>query len=267
MHLIGHTVHEKAPMQALHIHAGPKALAHIRAHGLQAQGGSCVIQTEKVSGKIHRHGTKSRMLWRYFRHQPAQQRLQSAPQYTYKASLLSLPTIDALTASINNQIVQGANSATFTTALLGVYTQQDGRSKAAMADLLAAYAASNLQLGRWSLLGCVDDPIPTKGCTKFQAAALVINGAGQAVGGDQRARRLEEAFVVAQLGQHQHDRQLAHRISQHVAVRRAERLHQADLSGALHGPDREERADDQRRDEQQEPADEAHGRGLRREAG
>jgi hypothetical protein len=100
----------------------------------------------------------------------------------HKASLLSLPTIDALTASINNQIVQGANSATFTTALLGVYTQQDGRSKAAMADLLAAYASSNLQLGRWSLLGCVDDPIPTKGCTKFQAAALVINGAGQAVG-------------------------------------------------------------------------------------
>ena len=100
----------------------------------------------------------------------------------HKASLLSLPTIDALTASINNQIVQGANSATFTTAVLGAYTQQDGRSKTAMADLLAAYAASNLQLGRWSLLGCVDDPIPTKGCTKFQAAALVINGAGQAVG-------------------------------------------------------------------------------------
>ncbi len=100
----------------------------------------------------------------------------------HKASLLSLPTIDALTASINNQIVQGANSATFTTALLGVYTQQDGRSKTAMADLLASYAASNLQLGRWSLLGCVDDPIPIKGCTKFQAAALVINGAGQTVG-------------------------------------------------------------------------------------
>ena len=100
----------------------------------------------------------------------------------HKASLLSLPTIDALTASINNQIVQGANSATFTTAVLGVYTQQDGRSKTAMADLLAAFATSNLQLGRWSLLGCVDDPIPTKGCTKFQAAALVINGTGQAVG-------------------------------------------------------------------------------------
>lgn len=100
----------------------------------------------------------------------------------HKASLLSLPTIDALTASINNQIVQGANSATFTTAVLGAYTQQDGRSKTAMADLLVTYAASNLQLGRWSLLGCVDDPIPTKGCTKFQAAALIINGAGQAVG-------------------------------------------------------------------------------------
>lgn len=100
----------------------------------------------------------------------------------HKASLLNLPTIDALTASINNLIVQGANSATFTTTLLGVYTRQDGRSKTAMADLLASYAASSLQLGRWTLLGCVDDPIPTKGCTKFQAAALVVNGAGQAVG-------------------------------------------------------------------------------------
>ncbi|OYU32383.1 MAG: hypothetical protein CFE39_03215 [Comamonadaceae bacterium PBBC2] len=100
----------------------------------------------------------------------------------HKASLLSLATIDALSASINTQITQGASSATMSTALLGAYTQQDGRSKTAMADLLAEFATGNLQLGRWSLLGCVEDPIPSKGCAKFQAGALVINAAGQAVG-------------------------------------------------------------------------------------
>ena len=100
----------------------------------------------------------------------------------HKASLLSLATIDALSTSINTQITQGASSATMSTALLGAYTQQDGRSKTAMADLLAEFAAGNLQLGRWSLLGCVEDPIPSKGCAKFQAGALVINAAGQAVG-------------------------------------------------------------------------------------
>lgn len=100
----------------------------------------------------------------------------------HKVSLLNLATIDALTASINGQIAQGASSATFTTALLSQYTQQDGRSKTAMAALLADYALNNLQLGRWTLVGCVEDPIPTKGCTKFQASALVINSAGQAVG-------------------------------------------------------------------------------------
>ena len=100
----------------------------------------------------------------------------------HKASLLSLATIDTLSASINTQITQGASSATMSTALLGAYTQQDGRSKAAMADLLAGFAAGNLQLGRWSILGCVEDPIPSKGCSKFQASALLINAAGQVVG-------------------------------------------------------------------------------------
>ncbi|OYU43912.1 MAG: hypothetical protein CFE44_15765 [Burkholderiales bacterium PBB4] len=100
----------------------------------------------------------------------------------HKASLVNLATIDGLSTRINAQITQGASSATMSSALLGVYTQQDGRSKTAMADLLAEYAANNLQLGRWSLLGCAEDPIPSKGCTKFQAGALVINSAGQAVG-------------------------------------------------------------------------------------
>ena len=100
----------------------------------------------------------------------------------HKASLVNLATIDALSAGINTQITQGASSAAMNTALLSVYTQQDGRSKTAMADLLAGFATGNLQLGRWSLLGCVEDPIPTKGCAKFQAGALLINSSGQAVG-------------------------------------------------------------------------------------
>ena len=98
-----------------------------------------------------------------------------------KATLVNLGTLDALTGTINTQIAQGASSATMTTLLLGAYTQHDGRNRAAMANLLATYATGNLQLGRWQLTGCVTDPIPTAGCTKFHASALVINSVGQAV--------------------------------------------------------------------------------------
>ena len=98
-----------------------------------------------------------------------------------KATLVNLGTLDALTSSINSQIAQGASATTMTTLLLGAYTQHDGRNRAAMANLLATYASGNLQLGRWQLTACVTDPIPTAGCTKFHASALVISPAGQAV--------------------------------------------------------------------------------------
>jgi hypothetical protein len=44
---------------------------------------------------------------------------------------------------------------------------------------LAAYAVNDYQLSLLQVTGCIDDPIPTKGCTNLAVSAVVTNSAGQ----------------------------------------------------------------------------------------
>src|SRR6202008_3477434 len=54
----------------------------------------------------------------------------------------------------------------------------NGRRAADLENLLASYASNNYQLSSVQVLGCIDDPIPSKGCTNFAIAAFFtdLNG-------------------------------------------------------------------------------------------
>ena len=101
----------------------------------------------------------------------------------HKNSLANVASVDDLSVALNKLIAQGATSANFLASpvVSPNYTYQDGRSRAATGDLLAAYAVKNNQLGRFLISGCVDDPIASTGCTRFQASALVVDRTGAVV--------------------------------------------------------------------------------------
>lgn len=99
-----------------------------------------------------------------------------------KASLLNAGTLDELPAALNRLISEGASANTFrTSAMLASHGVQDGRPQAEVASQLASFAGANLQLSRMQIMGCVDDPIPTKGCTHFAVSAFVTDRAGNVV--------------------------------------------------------------------------------------
>jgi hypothetical protein len=100
-----------------------------------------------------------------------------------KTSLPNLETIDALSATINSRITQRTTGA-YVDAVTSVPASylQDGRTKNALKTKFADYTTKNLQLGRWQILGCADDPyVPGKTCIKFRASALVVNSVGDVV--------------------------------------------------------------------------------------
>jgi hypothetical protein len=99
-----------------------------------------------------------------------------------KTGLPNLATLDDLSTAVNKMVAQGANAATFLASpVLTSHTFQDGRSRVALADILAGYATRNNQLGRWQVMGCVELPVPTTGCTKVSVSTLVSDRSGNVV--------------------------------------------------------------------------------------
>ena len=100
-----------------------------------------------------------------------------------KLSLPNVASLDGLGTALNALIAQGTATATTfqATPMLANEIGQSGRSKAALAALLAGYASNNTQLGRFQVNGCVDDPIAATGCKRLSVSTLVLNGAGQPV--------------------------------------------------------------------------------------
>ncbi|MFG6465697.1 hypothetical protein [Roseateles sp. BYS87W] len=94
----------------------------------------------------------------------------------------NLPGLDDLGAALNQLITQGRDASTIQThALVLGYDKHDSRTKADLANLLAAYSSANRQFGRFQLLGCADDA-PTGGdCTKVQVGALISDSTGTVV--------------------------------------------------------------------------------------
>jgi len=95
----------------------------------------------------------------------------------------SVAGLDTLSATINLALAQRATDLDI--ALLGIfatsYTFYDGRDLMTMAGALSAYGASGYQLSRWQILGCLDDPMPTRGCAKIKVASLVRDASGGVV--------------------------------------------------------------------------------------
>lgn len=99
-----------------------------------------------------------------------------------KTSLTNLATLDSLGVAVNNLIAQGATAAAFLASpMLASHKSQNGRARADLAELLGNYATLNNQLGRWQVTGCVDNPVPTTGCTRLGVSALVSDRSGQVV--------------------------------------------------------------------------------------
>lgn len=95
----------------------------------------------------------------------------------------TLASLEAVSAGLNQLIARGAPAADFlaSTWLPTTYTRHNGRTRAQLADLLASYALTNVQIGKWQLVGCADDPVAAKTCTRVVVAALVTNQAGEIV--------------------------------------------------------------------------------------
>ena len=100
-----------------------------------------------------------------------------------KLNLPNLANLDGLGTALNALIAQGTATATTfqSTPMVTNETGQSGRSKAALAALLAGYASNNTQFGRFQVNGCVDDPIAATGCKRLSVSTLVLNGTGQPV--------------------------------------------------------------------------------------
>ncbi|MBV8122676.1 MAG: hypothetical protein JO370_01180, partial [Paucibacter sp.] len=93
-----------------------------------------------------------------------------------------LPTLDALGAAINNMLAQGETATAFAnSAVLATYTQNNGRTAAALASQFAALEGSNLQLGRFQTTGCADVVVTKGKCTLVKVAAPITNNSGQVV--------------------------------------------------------------------------------------
>lgn len=99
-----------------------------------------------------------------------------------KTSLTNLATLDSLGVAVNNMIAQGATAAAFLASpMLASHKFQNGRARTDLAELLGNYATLNNQLGRWQVTGCVDNPVPTTGCTRLGVSALVSDRSGLVV--------------------------------------------------------------------------------------
>jgi len=94
----------------------------------------------------------------------------------HKLHLGYVSVLDDLTVALNKMI---AENTSFASSAIAASVFQNGRTNTALKTLLGGLAAKNNQLGRFQVIGCVDDPIPVTGCTKMQVSALVVDAAGR----------------------------------------------------------------------------------------
>jgi hypothetical protein len=111
------------------------------------------------------------------------------------ATLVNLGVLDNLTIAVNNLIAQRAVASGFAPLLslvpappspalaagATVSYAYNGRKAAALEQKLAGYAANNYQLSPMQVTGCVDDPIPTKGCVNLAVSSVVTDPTGKLV--------------------------------------------------------------------------------------
>lgn len=95
--------------------------------------------------------------------------------------ITTLANLENVSAGLNQLIARGAVAADFLASPLlpTTYTRHNGRTRAQLADLLAGYATTNSQLGKWQVVSCADDPVPAKTCVRVQVAALITSQAGE----------------------------------------------------------------------------------------
>ncbi|MEJ6006905.1 hypothetical protein WG899_15240 [Paucibacter sp. AS339] len=95
------------------------------------------------------------------------------------ATLANMGSLDEFSAALNQMMVQALSATTIAAhPLLASYVQHNGRQKADLAALLAAYAARGLQIGRVQAMGCADDSVTGGLCLKVLISALVSDSAG-----------------------------------------------------------------------------------------
>ena len=95
----------------------------------------------------------------------------------------NLGVIDDLSIALNKLIAQGSPAATFlaAAAVSSTYAAHNGRTRAAIGNKLADYAANNYQLSKLQVTGCADNPFVAKACVKVAISALVTDAAGKKV--------------------------------------------------------------------------------------
>ncbi len=89
-------------------------------------------------------------------------------------------SLDALVATLNPLLAQGANAAAFqASTVLSGYTKHDGRSAEQLATLLAGWGPRGLQLGSLQILGCADDVLKAGDCLRMLVATVATDRTGQ----------------------------------------------------------------------------------------
>jgi len=114
------------------------------------------------------------------------------------STLSNISSLDTLTVAINNLIGQRAGASisqtTFAPLMSASPTQPspplttgtgpyfyNGRNATQLEQLLSNYSANNYQLSSMQITGCIDDPIPSKGCINFAVSSVVTDTTGKLV--------------------------------------------------------------------------------------
>jgi hypothetical protein len=116
------------------------------------------------------------------------------------ATLTNIGSLDSLTAAINNLIAQRAGTSiapntTFTPLIsatpappspasakgVAIAYSYNGRDSSQLEQLLTNYSSNDYQLSSMQITGCIDDPIPSKGCVNLAVSAVVTDSSGNLV--------------------------------------------------------------------------------------
>ncbi|MDR3480905.1 MAG: hypothetical protein P4L91_09345 [Burkholderiaceae bacterium] len=109
--------------------------------------------------------------------------------------IANIATLDNLTIAINTLIAQRVAATGFASlasavpappspALASIASDTyayNGRTFAQLEQVLEGYATNNYQLSALQVTGCIDDPVPAKGCTNLAVAAVVTDVNGNVV--------------------------------------------------------------------------------------
>lgn len=115
---------------------------------------------------------------------------------TTATAITRVADLSTLLSTINTTLViPGVSAASFNPdglvrppIISASFTTHNGMNSDSLISELVAYGNAGYQLSPFQIVGCLEDPVPTSGCTKVKVAALLrMNSTGQIMGSFEQA--------------------------------------------------------------------------------